>query len=161
MMHHKFCLLCQRPNFETASLWNYLISCDMLCEKCRNSLKRIYGIRMLDDLTVRVLYDYNEILQQLIIQYKECYDEALAPVFLYDFKDRLKRKYKNTILVPMPSSKKKMEERGFNHVEKMFECLDLPIIPCLYKIEDYDQKKQNKFHLRKLNIEPLIFPLYT
>lgn len=143
-MRHEFCLLCQKPIFESTSLWNYLVSCDMLCERCRSSLKKIDGIRMLTNLPVRVLYDYNTDFQKCIIQYKECYDEALASMFLYDFKSKLKRKYKNAVLIPMPSSIEKKKERGFDHVEKMFECLDLQIIHCLYKTENYDQKMQNK-----------------
>ncbi len=143
-MHNEICLLCQMPREKNSSLWNVLVSFDPLCEKCRHDLKRVKKSRQLRDLPLTVLYDYNEAFQKCIIQYKECYDEALAPIFLYDFKAKLKRKYKNCVLIPMPSSKQRKNERGFDHVEKMFECLNLPIIHCLYKKGDYDQKSRKK-----------------
>lgn len=143
-MPDEVCLLCQKPISQNASLWNYLVSSDPLCEKCRNDLKQINKVRRINDLSVHVLYEYNETFQKCIIQYKECFDEALAPIFLYDFKWKLKRKYKNSILLPMPSSAAKRAERGFDPVEKIFECLDLPILRCFYKKEDYDQKSRKR-----------------
>lgn len=143
-MRNEVCLLCQKPMMQSASLWNYLTSADPLCEKCRHDLKAVRKIRWIEDLPVNVLYEYNEVFQKAIMQYKECCDEALASVFLYDFISSLKRKYKDAVLIPMPSSKQKKDERGFDHVEKMFECLGLPFVHCFYKREDYDQKSQNK-----------------
>lgn len=140
----ELCLLCDKELFHHSSLLHYLTSCDKICLDCRSGFKKLRQTRMLEDLSVYVLYDYNESFQRCILQYKECCDEALAPVFLAEFKGELRRKYRGSILIPMPSSFEKRQERGFDHVRKMFECLRLPIVDCFYKSEDFDQKAQNK-----------------
>ena len=36
-------------------------------------------------------------------------------------------------MIPAPSAKKADNERGFNHVEEMFECLHLKQMKCIHK----------------------------
>ena len=48
-------------------------------------------------------------------------------------------KFKRYEIVPAPSSKTSDKERGFNHVEKMFENLHLKMNKCIHKTK---QRKQ-------------------
>ena len=53
----------------------------------------------------------------------------------------------------MASSDKKIKERGFHHVKKIFSILDLPFLDVIKKKSDFQQKKvhnrqiQNEFEL--------------
>ena len=51
----------------------------------------------------------------------------------------LNLKFKRYEIVPAPSSKTSDKERGFNHVEKMFENLHLKMNKCIHKTK---QRKQ-------------------
>lgn len=98
----------------------------------------------LKDLKCRILYEYNDAFSALLIQYKELCDEALYPVFLSPDAEKLQRRYRGYTLVCPPSSFKKRRERGFDHVEKMFSVLSLPILSPFYKVDDFSQKKGGK-----------------
>lgn len=62
----------------------------------------------------------------MLVQYKECMDEALQDVFLQPWRDRLRRRYRHFTLVPMPSSRAKREKRGFDTIPQLFSGLGLP-----------------------------------
>ena len=94
---------------------------------------------MIDDIHGYYLYDYDNIVKEKLYQFKGCFDIELANIFLDYFKFYFKLKYFGYILIPAPSTKQSDEERGFNHVHKMFECLKLKMIDCIYKTEDFKQ----------------------
>jgi len=94
----------------------------------------------LEDLKCEILYLYNDAFSSYLLQYKELYDEALYPLFLAADSARLRKKYGNYTLVCPPSSEKKLAERGFHHVEKMFSVLALPIVMPFEKVDEYSQK---------------------
>lgn len=105
-----------------------------------NPLFKRFKIFNIDCLSI---FEYNEKLKSLIYQYKGCLDYELKDVFLFFYKDFLKKKYKEYYLLPVPSSLNRIKERGFKHVEEMFKCLGLPIL------EDIIFKKDNEVqHLR-------------
>lgn len=127
-----------------ANLTQYLFSQDGLCQKCRIQWIEYDGCFKIQELQVHSLFVYNEALSSALRQYKECMDEALAPIFLSPYLKALRRQYAHCVLVGMPSSKNKREERGFNHIELMFSALNLPFLDCLVKTEDIKQAKQSK-----------------
>ena len=102
----------------------------------------------LDGLQVEGLYLYSDLVRDLIIQYKEYKDEALFPLFLWKDIKRLKKKYKDYVIVCLPSSQQASHQRGFDHVKLMFEMLDLEMVDVLYKSQDIFQK-QMKLSQRK------------
>ena len=143
-MTDSYCLWCHRSLKYESTLKNLFHIDDVLCEKCRQSMEykpkkiKIHGIE------VQGLYIYEGLFRDMLIQYKELYDEALFPVFLWKVKQELERKYRGYTIVPVPSSERKNQERGFFTVERMFEVLDLPILDLLYKTDDHEQKKMNR-----------------
>lgn len=127
------CLLCFEEKTKGAHLFHWFWWKDELCVSCRSQLTpsiakfkmgKIKGIR---------LYPYNEFFSDVLVQYKESMDEALYPVFLQKQSWWISIVYRGYTLIPMPSSKEKIEERGFNHLQKMFTAVSLPILPCLEK----------------------------
>lgn len=147
-----YCLVCFKSIRKTDKA-NLLLVNDVLCNKCRNSLEYRPITIALKEFKVRGLYCYQGIVRDLILQYKEKNDEALAYCFLYPYIKRLKNKYKGYYLVEVASSDKKIKERGFHHVKKIFSVLDLPFLDVIKKKSDFQQKKvhnrqiQNEFEL--------------
>ena len=135
-----YCLWCGRSLKYGSTLKNLFYIDDVLCEKCRQSLSYKPKKIKLGEMEVRGLYVYEGLLRDMMIQYKELYDEALFPVFLWQNRKELMKKYKGYTVVPVPSSAARNRERGFFPVERMFGILGLPVADALYKTDDYQQK---------------------
>lgn len=85
------------------------------------------------------LYEYNEMFQQCLYQFKGCFDIELSTIFLENYLDYINIKFKGYILVPAPSYISHDEARGFNHVITIFKDLKMPIFSCFYKEKDMKQ----------------------
>ena len=85
------------------------------------------------------IYPYDQTAQELLYQFKGCFDIELAHVFLEYFRTYLKIKYHGYVLIPAPSSKEGDEKRGFNHVVEIFSILGLPLERCVHKTKDVKQ----------------------
>lgn len=137
------CLFCDHRLEDGRNLSELLFSNSLLCGNCLHQLKR-YSLKIhLEDYPIEVLYEYNDFMAQLLVQYKDFHDEALSPIFLSQDLSRLRVKYRHYQLIPMPSSEKKIKERGFKHVNQMFEYLNLPIVDCLAKKNELKQVQSN------------------
>ena len=144
------CLYCDEDYHKNSSLAHILFSKDLLCEKCRKQLVLKHRYLKVDEFQVEVFYEYDEFFRSLILQYKECYDEALYPIFFKELKLYLETKYHDYSIVWIPSSKSKLEARGFDHMEKMLSILKIKKCNALYQSLDLDQK--NKSFKERLKI---------
>lgn len=115
-----------------------------MCETCLKKLGNNHTYFYLDDLKIEVLYKYDGLFKSLLLQYKECYDEALKDVFLFDYLDILKIKYHGYKILYVPSSKKKINERGFKHLELIFKPLGLKEFTGLISKQELIQEGQSK-----------------
>lgn len=136
------CLYCHEIK-ERTGLYDMLWSEDPLCENCRNRWKRIDLHTRLEGFPLYAPYLYNEAFSECLIRYKECMDEALAPVFVYGLEKKIRRMYRGYALVLMPSSETKKRERGFCHLAKMAEPLGMPVIDPFVKTAERPQKSLN------------------
>ena len=98
---------------------------------------------MLEDLRVETFYEYDGMFKSLLLQYKECCDEALKDVFLYGLRDYIRIRYAGYAILFVPSSFRKRQLRGFDHLELMFEDLGLPRVKGLRMKEDLVQEGKN------------------
>lgn len=149
------CIYCLK-SIDKYTLSSLFLEEDILCYRCRDLLKLNKSTFMLDSLKVETFYDYDGIFRDLLIQYKECYDEALADVFLYKLKDYIKYKYFGYKIVLMPSSIKKIDERGFNHLELIFNKVGLDIVDGLKMKEELIQEGKNLYE-RQLMINNYVY----
>ena len=101
------------------------------------NFKHIKFIR--DGLKIECFYEYNSLFKDLLLQYKECYDEALKDIFLYKIKDYIKIKYRGYKILYVPSSKNKIEERGFDHLKEIFSSLNFKEVSGLKMKEELNQ----------------------
>lgn len=103
-----------------------------------------------EGVTALALYEYNEMFQKVLYQFKGCYDIELNSIFLEYYIDYLKLKYKGFYMVPAPSYFVHDKDRGFNHVIEMFKFINLKLIYCFKK--DSDVKQANLSYKDRQNI---------
>ena len=149
------CLYCDRE-IVTESFYSLLFERDMLCSHCRRELGLRQRHFMLDVVKCEYFYSYNSLFKQLLLQYKECYDEALKDVFLYGIKEKLMIKYYGYKILYVPSSKEKLEQRGFNHLEQIFSVLNLEEVRGLKMKKELCQQNKD-LALRSLMIDNYIY----
>ena len=138
------CLWCGRSMKYDSSFREMFFIDDVLCSRCRQNLtlrKRTFKV---EGIPIEGLYVYEGLVRDMLLQYKENYDEALFPVFLYPYIKELRRKYRKYAVVPVPSSSEMVNKRGFRHVNKIFSMLDLPVCDLIEKTDNVEQKKSRK-----------------
>ncbi|MCF0114952.1 MAG: ComF family protein [Erysipelotrichaceae bacterium] len=144
------CLWCHEDIYEGRSLSEVLWKKDVLCGKCRHQWEVNHRKFKINGIEAYSPYIYNDAFASCLIQYKECFDEALAPIFLCEQLTWFKWRYKGYTLIPIPSSYEKVRERGFSHVNKMFEMTGLPILDALEKVKDESQKEKGMKERKKM-----------
>ena len=134
----EICKICFK-SIEEFTFHNLVTIRPTICHECLVKLEPVMTRFMVDNIECLHVYFYNQSLQEILYQYKGCYDYELHSVFLEYYVGYLRRKYRKYTLIPAPSSEKSDKERGFNHVVEMFKCLNLETIRCIHKIVDIKQ----------------------
>ncbi len=147
-MIDNYCLWCHKSIRYEGNLLNMFFSNDCLCDSCREKMNYKPKKIKLDDMEVYSLFPYKDEVRSMMLQYKELDDEALFSIFLYPYKEKLRKKYNGYSIVPLPSSKENNIKRGFKAVNKIYEVVELPIKDVLIKTKAVDQKELN-YHQRK------------
>ena len=132
------CKICFKP-IEQISFHSLLFRHPTICHDCLLKFAPVLNTFKIDDIECFHIYFYNEKVQELLYQFKGCYDYELCSVFLEYYLPYLNFKFKGYEIIPAPSSKKSDKERGFNHVEEMFKSLHLKMTKCIHKTK---QRKQ-------------------
>lgn len=157
------CLLCGKDYSLEGNMIEVLFREDPICMNCRKGWKKNKNYRHISKYKVKSSWAYNDAFRTCLLQYKESCDEALKDVFLYPVKKELKRYFHGYTLLLLPSSKTKVEYRGFSHLKEMYSCLGLKMIEPFEQIEDRSQKGMSKQErsLMKKNIrlkEGIVLP---
>lgn len=134
------CLVCFKSVVEGLDLLELIFKNDVLCGNCRKKLIKINREFDVEGLSVHTIYQYNDVLEKWMYQIKESKDETLGKCFLYGLSKKIEKAYRGYILVMVPSSIEKTQERGFHAVSKMFESVKLEKHNCFSK----DNIKQSK-----------------
>ncbi|WP_243356013.1 ComF family protein [Bacillus litorisediminis] len=96
------------------------------------------------------LYQYNEFLKEIISQYKFRGDYVLANIFKRDIKLKIKQ-LEPDLIVPIPLSKQRLHERGFNQAEAILIEAELPFISLLTR--EHSEKQSKKAREERLGQE--------
>lgn len=115
-----------------------------VCAKCFKKMNPVAGKFQIDGVNGEYIYDYNEMLKEMIYRFKGCGDYELRDAFLWNYRNYLREKYKDRILIPAPSYSTQEEIRGFSHVEEMFSCLLLPLENLFIKTSALKQANLDK-----------------
>lgn len=140
------CLICFTPFSNYVSICNTFSINKIICDKCLKKFNKINKHELIDKVDTWFLYSYNSFAKSLLYKYKGCYDVVLKDAFFNEYKSLIKRKYKNHIIVFPPSNKQDDINRGFTHIEKIIDCLNMKHENLFYKEIDY---KQSSIHYTK------------
>ncbi|MHC0037869.1 ComF family protein [Pseudoneobacillus sp. C159] len=95
------------------------------------------------------LYVYNEFLKEIIAKFKYRGDYALAKIFAKDIKKLIKESNPD-LIIPIPLSNERLEERGFNQAEALITEAQVPLTKALTRFHSEKQSKksrQERIHL--------------
>ena len=133
------CLYCDR-SIDRIGFKSLFLKEDQLCAECRSRLPLKRRMVKVKEMEVETFYDYDGMFKSLLLQYKECLDEALKSVFLYEIGDYINLRYMGYRICFIPSSSKKLEFRGFEHMKLMFEEIKLKQLEGLKMKEELCQE---------------------
>lgn len=106
------------------------------------------------------LFLYNDFLQEVIARYKFRGDYILAKVFSEAFLQKLTG-LQVDLIVPIPLSQERLQERGFNQAEAIVNEADLPSTTILKRIHSEKQSKKSRkdrIHVQQVfQLEPTTF----
>lgn len=137
------CLYCDKY-IDKQNLYSIFIEEDKLCVDCRNKLSMKRRIIERNGLKVETFYEYDSLFKSILIQYKESCDEALKDVLLYRISDYINIRYFDYQILFVPSSNYKLQYRGFNHLEEMFEKVKLKRVTGLRMKNDLYQEGKSR-----------------
>lgn len=116
-----------------------------ICARCFRKLNpHMETIKLNNGVEGLSCYDYTEDIKGILFNFKACFDYELKDVFFFYQRGYFRMRYRNYVLIPAPSFKSKDQERGFNHVIAMFQCINLPIIKAIEKTSDVKQADLTK-----------------
>ncbi|HAH94333.1 MAG TPA: amidophosphoribosyltransferase [Dielma fastidiosa] len=134
-----WCPICFKSVDEHQPFMRWLKGEDSICGKCRANFEECNENYQLHALNIHAFYYYNDYVENLLFQYKEGRDIALAEVFLAAVREELFDRCRHKVLIPMPSAQRKISERGFSHLHEMLKGMNIECCDCLVKSEDYKQ----------------------
>lgn len=141
-MKNNFCKICFKE-ITKISLFGFANKDNLLCEDCFSKFKAKWNKFHLGNVQGTAIYDYDELIKELIYKFKGCYDYELKDVFLYRYINYLRIIYRGYYIVPAPSYHIDDQKRGFNHVQSIFESLKLKMLPIISKKTDHKQSSLN------------------
>ncbi|MDY0405083.1 ComF family protein [Virgibacillus sp. 179-BFC.A HS] len=116
-----------------------------ICPDCQLWQKKFAGD---DPLAANhSIFVYNETMQQIIAKWKYRGDYILGNAFKTTFRKGFQQyfgKWKNPIVIPIPLSEERLEERGFNQAQMLAEFLPAKISDSLSRTAGEKQSKKNR-----------------
>ena len=126
-----------------------------ICKECEESLKP-YEINLVQKDKF-FIYKYQDIIRNLLLNYKFMDSSYLANSFAYLIKNNKKiysilKSY--DIIIPVPLHKKRMNERGYNQTELIAKKLGIPVeTNCLIKAKNIKPQSTKTAKERQIDIK--------
>lgn len=165
------CVYCGEKFIETFSLHRMFFNgTETACSKCLNRFEKISGpicrvcgsvilnrdlCKTCDEfikensnqpLTMnRSIFHYTNEMKEWLNRYKFYGDVTLASMFTTDLQENYESYFKRVkIIVPIPLSDERLNERGFNQVEVLGELSGFQLTKCLKRVHTEKQSKLNR-----------------
>lgn len=126
-----------------------------ICKECEEKIKQ-YEINLVQKDKF-FIYKYQDIIRNLLLNYKFNDASYLANSFAYLIKNNKKiysilKSY--DIIIPVPLHKKRMNERGYNQTELISKKLEIPIeTKCLIKTKNIKPQSTKTAKQRQIDIK--------
>lgn len=147
-MKENYCLTCFKK-FSVVPLRQLVEKSPLICDDCLQKIKNDVRRVNIKGINILFLSHYESIMKSWLMNYKEYKDYELAKVFLYPFLPIIKLLFHHHIFIPCPSSKTRIENRGFDHLEEILKNSNLNYLNILRKKDDIQQK--NKRAINRLD----------
>jgi competence protein ComFC len=123
----------------------------LLCDECISQLKTKLEVKNINGIKILFLSEYDGIMKTWLMNFKEYGDIELAPCFLSLYLPVVKSLFAGYIFVPLPSSKARIDKRGFAHLPEILKSSGLKYMDILRKSSNEEQKnyKGSKRNLAK------------
>ena len=145
-----YCKICFKNIYDKMDFSTLLSTNSLICPKCMSKFKLLNTKEKVLGVETWFLYEYNQLVRKLIYQYKGCYDIELKDIFLYKFKDKIKRIYKGYTIIFPPSNSKEDEKRGYLHIEQIIKTLNMKYEVLFYKKREYKQSSNHYYERQKV-----------
>lgn len=122
-----------------------------LCDECISKIIKKLEYKKVNDIKTLFLSDYDGILKNWLMNFKEYRDVELAPCFLYVFLPFIRLAFPSSLFVPLPSSNKRIASRGFSHLSLMLKESHLPYKE-IFTMEKEEEQK-NKFYSERSKVK--------
>lgn len=141
-MEDKYCLTCFEK-LKISTFREIVENKSLICDACLENIPVLLKTIKLFSCKITLLSKYDSVFQTYLKNYKEYKDFELRKVFLYPFLSYIKIKFHNYLFIPCPSSKKRIEERGFDHLEEILKVNNIKYKLLLKKNSNIMQKDNN------------------
>jgi competence protein ComFC len=165
------CVYCGEKFIETFSLHKmFFKGSERACSQCLNRFEKINGpicrvcgcsiinrdlckgceefIKVNPNLPLtmnRSIFKYTDEMKEWLNRYKFYGDVTLASMFISDLQESYESYFNRVkIIVPIPLSDERLNERGFNQVEVLGEVAGLRLNKCLKRVHTEKQSKLNR-----------------
>lgn len=95
------------------------------------------------------VFSYNEQMQSMIAKWKYRGDYILAEAFKSLFVEVFKKNFpnvrENMVIIPIPLSKERLKERGFNQAKALADLLPIESIEGMTRIHNEKQSKKSRY----------------
>ena len=121
---------------------------DRLCGTCRKQLTDLNANYEVLGLSVKAIYLYTPFFENLIFQFKDANDLPLAPLFLEPYTLSLRWHLRNKVVVTVPSSPKRIAQRGHVPVVTLFKAIGISVVHPFEKDEVKQSQRNAKTRTR-------------
>lgn len=139
----QYCKICFNE-ISDYSLYSLCHKNNIICENCFSKFEPKFINFKLDGCKGLSIYEYDQNIKELLFKFKGCFDIELKDVFLDRYINYLKVKYHGFVVVPIPSYHLDDLTRGFNHVEQIYNRLNLSVLKLIKKTKQEKQANKNK-----------------
>ncbi|MGG4491609.1 ComF family protein [Metabacillus idriensis] len=137
------CPICDRPQSNAETCYD--------CERWQAD--PVFGSVLAGN---RSVYQYNEFMKELIARYKYRSDAQLADLFSSPLRTVFLEHFsKDYLIAPIPLSKERLYERGFNQARLLADLLNAPIREPLMRI--HLEKQSKKTRTERLQTENVFY----
>ncbi|CAM4061546.1 competence protein ComF [Bacillus manliponensis] len=146
-----------------------------VCEDCGRPLKDLLDIYKRGDVCYdcmrwreqnvlpyvknRSLYVYNDWMEEVLARFKFRGDAVLASLFAADLRSAYQTYFLNFKVVPIPLSREREQDRGFNQAELLAECLQVPLMKSSFMRSETEKQSKKTRKQRLTSSCPFYFTL--
>ncbi|MGD7006936.1 ComF family protein [Metabacillus sp. 84] len=123
------CAKCGRP-----------MDSESLCTDCVRWNEREEGILKEN----RSIYSYTETMKEVMNRFKFRGDAEIIRLFEQDIRTAARKIPRKAVLVPIPLSAERLQERGFNQAELIAGCIRRPIVHPFIRLTSEKQSKKSR-----------------